>query len=75
LDIATRFVTITNCWVMGRNNNNNKYEVSLGKHRALSRRLTCNFRLYLKKGWTSIYHCLHTGVPYNTAYGWNRPNV
>jgi len=23
---------------------------------------------------TSNYRCLHTGVPYNTAYGWNRPN-
>ena len=22
---------------------------------------------------TSNYRCLHTGVPYNTAYGWNRP--
>ena len=24
---------------------------------------------------TSNYGCLHTGVPYNTACGWNRPNV
>ena len=24
---------------------------------------------------TSNYRYLHTGVPYNTAYGWNMPNV
>jgi len=24
---------------------------------------------------TSNYCCLHTGVPYNTAFGWNRPYV
>jgi len=58
----------------------------MGKHRALSREVTCNFRLYFKLGRTSVnpswtnwiftsnYRCPHTGVPYNTAYGWNRPN-
>ena len=24
---------------------------------------------------TSNYRCPHTGVPYNTVYGWNRPSV
>ena len=36
--------------------------------------------LYNKPSWNhwifmSNYSCLHTWVPYNTAYGWNRPNV
>ena len=51
------------------------------------REVTCNFRLYLKMGRTSVkprwkhliftsnYRCLHTGVPYNTTYGWNRPII
>ena len=49
--------------------------------------VTCNFRLYLKKGpasvtqswkhwiFTNNYGCLHIGVPYNTGFGWNRPNI
>ena len=53
----------------------------------MSREVTCYFRLNLKIGRTSVkpswkhwiftgkYHCLHTGVPYNRPYGWNRPNV
>jgi len=59
----------------------------IGKQRALNLEVTCNYRLNLKMGQTSVkpswkhrlftsnYHCLHTGVPYKTAYGWNRPNV
>ena len=51
------------------------------------REVTCNFRFYLKMGRTSVkprwkhwiftsnYRCLHTGVPYNTTYGWNRPII
>ena len=35
--------------IMINNNNNN-----IGKHRALSREVTCNFRLYLKIGRTSV---------------------
>jgi len=63
------------------------YRVSIyiSKQRALSLEVTCNFRLHLKIGWTYVkpswkhwifkrnYHCLHTGIPYTTAYGWNRP--
>ena len=58
------------------------------KQRALSLEVTCDFRLYLKIGRTSVkpswkhwiftsnYRCLNTGgVPYNTVNGWNRPNV
>ena len=49
--------------------------------------VTCNFRLYLEIGQTSVkpswknwiftssYCCLHTCVPSNTDYVWNRPNV
>ena len=59
----------------------------IGKQRALSREVTCNFTLNLKIGRTSVnqvesneysrsnYHCLDTEVPNNTVYGWNRPNV
>ena len=60
---------------------------NIGTHLAYNHNVTCNMRLYLKIGpmsvkprwkhWilTSNDCCLHTGVPYNTAYGWNRPNV
>ena len=53
--------------------------MGIGKQRALSLEVTCNFRLYLKIGWTSVkpswkhrlftsnYRCLHTGVPYITT--------
>jgi len=59
----------------------------IGKQRALSLEVTCNFRLNLNIGQTSVkpswkhwiftgkYSCLHTEVPYNRPYGWNRPNV
>jgi len=58
----------------------------IGKHGALSREVTCNFRLYLeietsvkphRKPWnsTSNYSCPQTKVPYTTAYGCDRPNV
>ena len=62
-------------------------EALLSTHWPLSRELACKFRLYLEIGWTSVkphwkhcifasnYHCLHTGVPYNTVCGWNRLNV
>jgi len=51
----------------------------IGKQRALSLQVTCNFRLYLNIGRTSVnpslkhriftcnYRCLHTRVSYNTA--------
>jgi len=57
----------------------------IGKQRALSREVTCNFRLNLNLGRTSVeqswnhwiftskYRCLHTEVPYYRPYGWNRP--
>ena len=63
------------------------YIDTIGKQRALSLEVTCSFRLYLKIGrssvntnwkhWlsTSNYHCLQTGVPYNTDYGWIGSNV
>jgi len=62
-------------------------EVIIDKQQAESLDVTCNFRLYLKLGRTSVKpswkhwiftsnnSCLHTGVPYNSAYSWNRPNV
>ena len=64
--------------------------LSKGKQRALSLEVTCNVKLHLKIGRTSVkvlnrvestvfsrsnYRCLHTGVPFNTAYGWNKSNV
>jgi len=56
---------------------------SIGKQIALSRVVTRNFRLYqtsVKPCWkhgifTSNYCCLHTWVPYNTAYGMPRLNA
>ena len=59
----------------------------IGKQWALSRAVTCNVRLYLKKGqasakpcwkhqiFTSNYRCLHTWLPNNTAFGWDRQTV
>ena len=61
--------------------------LSSGKHPALSHRVMCDFRLYLKLGRTNVkpswkhwifmshYRCLHTEVPYNTTYNWNSINV
>jgi len=51
-----------------------------GKHRALSREVTCNFRFYLIIGRTSVnstsnYRCLHISVSRNTTCGWNRLDV
>ena len=66
---------------------NNNFSHIIGKHKALSRKVICNYRLYVKIGRTSVkpswkhwtfrsnYRCLHTGVPYNIDYGWNRLNV
>jgi len=63
------------------------WNACIGKQQALSLDVTCNFRLYLNIGRTSVnqswkhrlftsnYRCLHTGVPYNTVYGWNRPKM
>ena len=73
-EFITRTIELWNRWI-------------IGKQRALSLEVTCNFRLYFKKGQTSVklswknwiitsnYHCLHTWVPSNNGYGWNMPNV
>jgi len=61
----------TSCWC--------KYINIIGKQQALSLEVTCNFKLYLRIGRTSVkpswkiwifminYRCLHTGVPSNTG--------
>ena len=53
--------------------------ITISKHRALSREVTCNLRLYLKIAWTRVkpswkhwiftsnYRCLCTCVRFNTA--------
>ena len=59
----------------------------IGKHRAVNREVTCNFRLYLKKGRqvliqveSSDYSQATTLIytqeyPISLPYDWNRPNV
>ena len=57
-----------------------KTTITINKQRASSCEVMCKFRLFLEKGRTSVktnlkhcifmrnYHCLYTGLPYNTAY-------